>query len=183
MRRHLGSRHTRRGTALERHRLPSRPRRIRRRHSRTRLARPRPEHRPGGRPGPQTGRCHPRRSGRYRRHPRPRSARFAAGGRLLRQRLRHRPGHPHHGGQPPAGSHPGTLRHHARPARRTQTPLPVPVPARIGRQLADRTGARLPRHGDPRQHHRRRSRRSIRQMRQNHGTALSRRPADRQTRP
>ena len=157
MRRYVGGRHPQHDAAVERHRLAGRAHEIRRRDSRTGFARPPAEHRPRGRHGPQRGRRRTRRAGRHRLHARAGTARFAARGRVVRQRARPGARHPDGRGEPLAGTYPLAL---PRPARPDAAPprLPVPLPARQRRTYADRAGGLAAGDGDRRHDDRRRRR-------------------------
>ena len=136
------------------------------------------EHHPRGTRSLEAGGRDQRRPERHRLHAGTGTTRLAAGGHLVCQRIRTGLGHPAGGREPPARARAGAL--HQRGERgRTASAIPFPVPAGVGRQLANHPREGLQRPGSHRADDRRRGGRSLRQMRQGDGAALPRRPAHR----
>ena len=171
----------RHAAAVERHCQSGSSPAVRRRNPRAGLARAPAEYHSGSRPGgPRGGHRHVR-PGRYRLHARSRPARLVARGRLVCQGAGPVARRADDGDQPPAGAYLLALH---RPAR------PRPAASRGSRSCACSCRAGhsqivlvkdYARHGDRRHDDRRRGRRSIRQVRQDHGPSLPRRPGDRPT--
>ena len=175
MRRHFGRCDTRRTAAKQCHRFAKSARRIRRRSARTCLTRASAKHCARRGHGSATRWNRQERTVGHSIHPRPGTIGFIACGHKFRKRPVAGPACAHGGCEPPARARAQPFR--APRGRRRSARIPISLHARVGRQLAAYTRAKLPRHGSARADYRRRRRRSVRQMRQSNGTSLPWRPA------